>query len=90
MKIKSYIYKSLKKQDSYLYLIEKDKFDCLPYDLTKLLGKLEFIMPLDLDEHRHLAQADVLHVIEKLSNQGYYVQLPKTPLSSITTYSISG
>ena len=90
MKINSHIYKSRKKQDTYVYLGKKDDFECLPLELTKLLGKLEFVMTLELDNQRHLAQADVVNVIKDIQNSGYYIQLPKDLSASISQYSITG
>ena len=74
------VYKSEKKSDYYLYLRRdeglEDDFSCLPETLSKLLGRLEFVMELELSEARKLAQADVKEVIETLQNRGFYLQTP--------------
>lgn len=70
------IYKSLKKYDTYLFVEKEGEFDRVPDTLMSLLGKLELVMPLELDENRHLAQADPKQVMAALQDQGYYLQLP--------------
>ncbi len=74
------IYKSDKKTDFYLYIERKseqdDDFSSLPETLIKLLGKLEFVMELDLAEREKLALADINEVVESLRQQGFYLQAP--------------
>ena len=71
-----FIYKSLRKPDAYLYLIDKDNFLCLPDELQKALGRLEWVMNLELYPEKKLALADSKIVINTLTEQGYYLQLP--------------
>lgn len=75
--MKCFVYRSTRKFDTYLYLVEKDQFSNLPEGLQKLLGRTEYVLELDLTKTRTLANADVEQVISNLSTQGYYVQLPK-------------
>ncbi|MCK5647877.1 MAG: YcgL domain-containing protein, partial [Gammaproteobacteria bacterium] len=46
--MKTVIYKSSKKQDSYLYIEQEDDFSRLPEILISALGKLDLVMTLDL------------------------------------------
>lgn len=71
-----YIYKSLKKADTYVFLGEKDRFAQIPKSLQDLLGKLDFVMKLDLAERDKLAYADPKQVIQKIKDDGFYLQLP--------------
>jgi len=74
------IYKSDRKTDYYLYLRRETEqeidFSCIPETLTNLLGKLEYVMDLELCESRKLAQAEVKEVIESLQESGFYLQTP--------------
>jgi len=70
------IYKGTKKEHTYIYICEKDKFDDIPDILMNSLGELEFIMELDLFPEKKLAQANAEEVIDKLNTQGFYLQLP--------------
>jgi len=73
-----YIYKSLKKDELYLYLNKKDDFSDIPEALFKSLGQLEFIMSLQLTPERKLAREDINKVIDSINNKGFFVQMPPT------------
>jgi uncharacterized protein YcgL (UPF0745 family) len=71
-----YVYASLRKTDSYLWLAERDAFDVLPPELTELLGKLRFALELDLDEQRKLPREDAVQVLTHLRHRGWHLQMP--------------
>ncbi|MFK2902708.1 YcgL domain-containing protein [Dyella ginsengisoli] len=71
-----YIYASLRKADSYLWLAERDAFARLPRELTELLGTLRFAMELELDEQRKLPHEDAKQVLDNLRSRGWHLQLP--------------
>ncbi|MEC4747395.1 YcgL domain-containing protein [Methylomicrobium sp. Wu6] len=71
-----FIYKSSKKQDVYLYLKDQDDFTCLPQALQNSLGRMEFVFSLEITPERKLANADPVSVLNNLSKQGYFLQLP--------------
>jgi uncharacterized protein YcgL (UPF0745 family) len=71
-----FIYKSLKKDYLYLYLVNKDDFSKLPEELLKTFGKLDFVMDIELSAERKLAREDAQKIIECLKHQGFFVQLP--------------
>lgn len=71
-----FIYKSLKKDELYLYLNKKDDFSSVPETLFKSLGRLQFVMELQLSPERKLAREDVSRVIASLENKGFFVQMP--------------
>jgi hypothetical protein len=73
-----FIYKSLKKSDTYLFLKDKDEFADVPESLQNILGKLEFVMEVDLAEREKLARIDAKQVRQQLQQQGFYLQLPPT------------
>jgi uncharacterized protein YcgL (UPF0745 family) len=75
-----FIYKSLKKNELYLYLKQKDDFSELPKPLLDSFGKLEFVMDLELTPERKLAREDVNKVLESLNEKGFFVQMPPTNL----------
>lgn len=70
------VYKGSKKVDHYLYVEKEDDFSRVPQALLDLLGQLELVIGLDLSPERQLAQADVKDVMQQLSDQGYYFQMP--------------
>lgn len=70
------IYRSAKKVDSYLYVERENDFARVPHALLDMLGSLTFVMSLELHAQRKLAQVDVMQVMERLQQQGYYLQMP--------------
>lgn len=71
------IYKSCKKQDTYLYLATKDDFSRVPESLLKLLGKPIYVMDLELSPERKLAQEDTEEVLSNLRGRGWHLQMPR-------------
>ncbi len=71
-----YIYKSQKKEGLYLYLKHKDDFSSLPDPLFKSLGRLQFVMELELTPDRKLAREDPEKVIDCLNDTGFFIQMP--------------
>lgn len=76
--MQSFIYKSLKKSELYLYLGKKDDFSCVPDLLLKSFGRIEFVMELEITPDRKLAKENVKKVISGLQEKGFFVQMPST------------
>lgn len=62
--------------DAYLFVEPDQEFKRVPQVLLDMLGRLEYVMEVDLDQRDKLAQADLQQVKTALSEQGYYLQLP--------------
>ncbi|WP_438971518.1 YcgL domain-containing protein [Methylophaga sp.] len=78
--MKTYIYKSTKKEELYLYITHKDDFSEVPQELYDSMGKEPvYVMELELSSERPLARENVVHVIENLEKQGFHVQMPPKP-----------
>jgi uncharacterized protein YcgL (UPF0745 family) len=73
-----FIYKSLKKEDLYLYIDKKDDFSKVPEMLFNSFGKMAFVMDLELTPERKLAREDAGKVIASLKEKGFFVQMPPT------------
>lgn len=71
-----FVYASLRKVDSYVWLAARDNFDVLPAELRQLLGTLRFALELDLDEQRRLPLEDAAQVLAHLRSQGWHLQAP--------------
>ncbi len=72
----AYVYKSVRKDETYLYLPQRDGFDVLPDALRAQLGGLVFVMDVDLSPPRRLARVEVASVVAGLRDEGYFLQLP--------------
>lgn len=73
------IYKSPRREQTYLYVEKKDDFSCVPDALMQGFGKPQLAMLLPLDGRKKLVNADLEKVKEALKTQGYYLQLPPPP-----------
>ncbi len=73
--IHCYIYRSERKADTYLYLLEKDDFSVVPEALMKVFGEAEFSFEFDLTPDRRLAKEDPKEVYNNLKQQGFHLQM---------------
>ena len=78
--MQSFIYKSLRKPETYVYLRKRDDFAVLPEPVRAPLGELAFVMELAITEDRKLARADAAVVRLNLATQGFHLQFPPTVL----------
>ena len=76
------VYKGRRKADTYLYIERADDFSRVPDSLLRLLGELEQVIHLTLDEGKPLANANVIEVMQLLESQGYYLQMPPEKLAT--------
>ncbi|GHA82361.1 YcgL domain-containing protein [Cognatilysobacter bugurensis] len=74
----AYVYKSLRKQGAYVFLAEREAFDRVPPPVLEQLGRLEFVLDVELTPGRKLAQANVDTVRENLVSRGFHLQMPPT------------
>lgn len=82
----TYIYKSRRKDELYLYITKKDDFSAVPQALYDSMGKQAiFVMEVKLSPERKLARENVETVIKNLTEQGFHVQIPP-PLLNVTNF----
>ncbi len=74
--MKCFIYKSLKKDGLYLYLDKEDDFSALPDILLSNVGKLAFVMSLELTPERKLARENSQKVLDCIKEKGFFIQMP--------------
>ncbi len=70
-----FIYRSERKADTYLYLLEKDDFSLVPEELLTVFGEPEFSFQFELTPQRSLAKEDSVTVYENLKQQGFHLQI---------------
>ncbi|ELR67367.1 Protein YcgL [Photobacterium marinum] len=83
------IYKSPKKENTYLYINNKDDFSQVPKSLMATFGTPQFVMVLNLDNGRKLALADVDKVKDALATAGFYLQVPPPVTNLLDEYKAS-
>lgn len=73
------IYKSSKKDQTYLYVPGKDDFSQVPEQLMATFGTPIFVMLMPLVKERELPLVDFAKLVAALQQQGFYLQLPPPP-----------
>jgi uncharacterized protein YcgL (UPF0745 family) len=74
--MQSYIYRSEKKTDCYLYLNKPIADFVLPQPVLKVVGDLYLVMELEIQEDTKLALSDPKIVLAAMNEQGFYIQMP--------------
>jgi len=72
------IYKSLKKDEMYLYVNKLEGLSRVPQPLLDSMGKLAQVTTLALTAERKLARAEAGKVLESIRHNGFYLQMPPT------------
>lgn len=70
------IYKSSKKEQTYLFVKTRDDFSSVPEPLMQTFGTPVLVTIINLASKDKLAFADLSKVKTNLNEQGYYLQLP--------------
>ena len=74
--MQAFVYKSLKRADTYVYLAGRDDFARIPDPLRNQLGALQFVLDVALVPGRKLAREDAAVVRENLVMRGFHLQFP--------------
>jgi len=61
----------------FFYISKRDDFSAIPDVLMQSFGKPQFLMPFNLKGSKPLVHADKDEVMEKITQQGFYLQMPK-------------
>lgn len=70
------VYKSPKKDETYLYVPKAQGLSRVPAALLELFGTPRHVMDLPLRPGRDLARVSEARLREALSTQGFYLQMP--------------
>lgn len=71
-----HVYRSSKRDDTYVYLRERDAFGLLPANIAMTLGELHFVLDVTLTPERKLAREDAAVVRANLAARGFHIQFP--------------
>lgn len=75
----AFVYKSRRKQDTYVYVAARDDFSSLPDPVRTQLEPFEFVLEVALAPGRRLAREDVDKVRNNLRERGFHLQFPPPP-----------
>ena len=76
MKIACDVYKSLSKENYYLFVLADEGMEHVPEALRQQLGTVEIALSFELTEERSLAKEDPVVVMANLKEHGYHLQFP--------------
>ncbi|PWK49221.1 YcgL domain-containing protein [Pleionea mediterranea] len=76
----TFVYRSPKRSEMYLYLMERDNFDAVPESLLKAFGTPEFALHVNLEKRETLARENINEVRQQLKEQGFFLQMPPSQL----------
>ena len=70
------VFRSPRRESTYLYLPEGACFADLPLELRTAFGRPELVLELELTPDRRLATESPREVLDNLRTQGFHLQLP--------------
>lgn len=73
------VYKSLKKDETYVFIPTITPLSDLPDELMKVLGQAEMVMTLNLTPDKRMARGNAAEIIKSINEQGFYLQLAENP-----------
>lgn len=71
------VYKSSRKDETYVFLPVDTAVSELPDELTTVLGKPEQVMTLKLTPERKMARGTAAEIMKSIDEQGFHLQLPE-------------
>jgi len=78
-----FVYKSLRKPDTYLYLPKADAFASLPETIAAPLQPWQFVLEFELMPGRRLPRVDAAVLRANLDAQGFHLQFPPSVLDPL-------
>jgi uncharacterized protein len=72
------VFRSPRQQEMYLYVDKAHGLVDVPEPLMRRFGEPEPFMVVLLGPERRLARANAAEVLQKIVDQGYYLQMPPT------------
>ena len=81
------VYKSQKKDETYLFIPTSATLSDLPDELLKVIGQAEKIMTLKLTPEKKMARGTATAVMKSIEEQGFHLQMPVKPhLNAVPSY----
>jgi len=79
VEIKCDVYKSKKKDETYVFIPTSTPLSDLPEELLTVLGQTEKIMQLKLTPDKKMARGSAAEIIKSIEKQGFHLQMPINP-----------
>lgn len=75
--MKCAVYRSNRKDLTYLYLPEGEDMSKVPEALLRMISPMERVLEFDLTSERRLAQENAAAVLAQLNEKGWFLQMPR-------------
>lgn len=75
--MKCAVYRSNKKDLTYLYLPESEDMSRVPEALLRMISPVERVLEFELTAERRLSQENAVEVLKLLNEQGWFLQMPR-------------
>ncbi len=75
------VYKSLKKDESYLFIPTTTPLSDLPEELLNVLGQTEKVMTLNLTPEKKMARGTAAAIMKSIEEQGFHLQMQENILA---------
>lgn len=81
------VYKSLKKDETYVFIPTTTALSDLPDELIKVLGQTERVITLKLTPEKKMARGTGAEVMKSIEKQGFHLQMPEKPhINAVPSY----
>lgn len=70
------VYRSLRKQETFLFVLQEDDLSRVPEVLLSTLGEIEKFLELELTPARKVARGEARYIMDDLLDKGFHLQLP--------------
>ncbi|WP_354624778.1 YcgL domain-containing protein [Psychromonas sp. MME2] len=80
------VYKSIRKQQTYLFIAKRDDFSMVPDALLTQFGPPQLVSLLNIKEETKLALTEAKNVLSAITKTGYYLQLPPPPIDHLAEH----
>lgn len=80
------VFRSSRKADTYLFVRRGHDWETLPTELRGVFGEPVHAMDLLLTPERKLARTTGQEVLDAITNQGFYLQLPEEPEAYVVEF----
>lgn len=71
-----FVYRSPRRENTFLYLKDKDDFSVIPDALIRVFGQPEYSFEFELSKDRKMVKENPEEVITNLKDRGFHLQMP--------------
>lgn len=73
------VYRSSKRDETYVFIPKATPLSDLPKEVLKMLGQAEMVMTLNLTPNKKMARGKADEIIKSIDTQGFHLQMQENP-----------